>query len=356
MCLLDLLPEILRRGWKPFLIAPGRGALVTRMEALGVTTIDCSLGSYSSGSKSGRDLIRFVFEIPRLAAAIRDAVARHSIDLLYVNGPRVLAAVVGIDRPVIFHAHNAVGGANPARLAEWCVRRTRATVIAASQFVARRYPGAHVIYNGIADLGRGPRSFTREPACVGILGRIAPEKGHLDFVRAAQLTENVVFRVHGDRLFSDAGYDREVRAQAGSLVEFRGWTDDVAAVLNDVDVLAVPSGSAEAATRVIMEAFSAGTPVIAYRAGGIPELIDDGRTGILTHAPDAESLAASIGELVSDRDRMQRLSIAGREEWRQRFQLGLFRTKIGEVLARCDVHERGKAESAAAIAGENDFV
>jgi len=118
-------------------------------------------------------------------------------------------------------------------------------------------------------------------------------------------------------------------------VNLCGWTDDVSRALHNLEILAVPSGPGEAATRVIMEAFSAGTPVVAYRAGGIPELIENGRTGILTETHDSESLARSIRTLMGDRASMERLSAAGRGEWQRRFTVERFRTNVCDLLESC---------------------
>ena len=328
LCLRDLLPEVLRRGWQPRLLAPGRAEFVTPF-----VTHRLALGSYTNGRKRVRDYLRFSVEMPRAALAIRRVVREESIDLVYVNGPRVLPAVIGIPRPVVFHAHNHVSGFVPRMVVSESVRITGALVIAASQFIARDYPEAHVVYNGVADLWGEPRSFHNTPVRIGILGRIAPEKGQLDFVRAAGLMENARFFIFGQERFGNSAYTRAVKDLAvNAPVEFCGWSNDVGAALRGLDILAVPSGPAEAATRVIPEAFSAGTPVVAYRAGGIPEMIEHGRTGVLTERPDFESLASSLRTLAEDQPMLERLSAAGRTEWERRFRVDTFRANICRLL------------------------
>ncbi len=267
--------------------------------------------------------------------------------MVYVNGPRVLPPVLGLPRPVVFHAHSYVRVRYGRKLLDWTLQATGATVIAASRYVAQAYSQVlspervRVIYNGTGDLQGKIRSFDRRTVRVGIIGRIAPEKGHLDFIRAAQrIVENggdAEFFVYGEKLFADARYDSQVRAmgrEAG--VTFCGWTDDVKQALHDLDLLAVPSGRDEAAGRVITEAFSAGTPVVAYRSGGIAEIVEDGRTGVLTRMPDFESLACSIHALIRDRELMMRLSEEGRREWNERFRVERFRTSVCDLLETCE--------------------
>ncbi len=358
LCLMDLLPEILARGWNATLLVPGEGELVTWCRRAGIPVHALPPSRYANGAKSTFDLMRFAFDIPRTRSIIRDMVARHKIDLLYVNGPRVLPAAAGVGCPVIFQAHSVVAGRYSQKVVEFSARRAGATVIAVSAFVAQRFPGAGIIYNGVPDFGGAGRSFGDREARVGIVGRIAQEKGHLDFVQAARAIaakpRAARFFVYGDRLFSDAGYDAKVRESAKDVpVEFCGWNKDAGAIMRDLDILVAPSGPLEAATRVVMEAFSAGTPVVAYRSGGIPELVEDGRTGLLVERPDVEGLARAIVSLIDNPGRMKALSVAGRSQWESRFRIETFRKGVCEVI---DAVKRGKPETASAIAGENDLV
>ncbi len=82
-----------------------------------------------------------------------------------------------------------------------------------------------------------------------------------------------------------------------------------------------------------MEALSAGTPVVAYPSGGIPELICDGRTGLLTEQSTPASLARSIGKLLADPTLASRLVEAGRLEWEQRFRVQRYQREV------CDFFE-----------------
>ena len=87
-------------------------------------------------------------------------------------------------------------------------------------------------------------------------------------------------------------------AAAEAHVAIEPWVDDQSALFAGIDLLVVPSEPVENTPRVILEAYSAGVPVLAYYAGGIPELVDDGRTGILVRPQTPEALAQSIREAV----------------------------------------------------------
>ena len=171
---------------------------------------------------------------------------------------------------------------------------------------------------------------------VGILGRISPEKGHLDFIMAARRLadrEQIRFIVVGATLFSGPEYERSVRERgACEGVEFHGWTDQPASALHELDVLAVPSASAEASPRVIMEALSAGTVVVAYPSGGIPELIQNGHNGLLTEASTGEALAKSIQILAANPRLRDSLAENGRKTWQTRFTVERFQREVCDEM------------------------
>jgi glycosyltransferase involved in cell wall biosynthesis len=342
-CLTELLEEVLHRGWQAEVIAPGSGPLHEECAKRGIPSSSLPLARYASGHKTSTDILRYGFDSVRAGLAIRKAARRFNADLIYVNGPRALpAAVLGAAAtPIVFHAHSYPDREYARRITRWCVSRKKMTVLAISQFAARPFAGLdesrlRIIYNGVSDHGFLARPRT-EPQCIGIIGRISHEKGQRDFVRAAGMMTaarpNLRFVIFGAALFADGVYESEVRAAAQGLpVEFRGWTDDVSGALREIDILAVPSGPAEGATRVIMEAFSAGTPVVAYPSGGIPELIRHRETGLLTRERRAEDLALSLTELLNDPELMHRLSTQGRQEWESRFQLPRWQREICDFI------------------------
>ena len=77
------------------------------------------------------------------------------------------------------------------------------------------------------------------------------------------------------------------------------------------DALVLPSMFQETFGLVILEAFSVGRPVIAFRSGGIPELVEDRRNGLIVEQGDEEALYQAMRELTLDRALRERLGAAG---------------------------------------------
>jgi glycosyltransferase involved in cell wall biosynthesis len=334
-CLLDLLPAIRAKGWNALVGLPGDGELFARVRDLGFETARITCGSWA-------DAARFTAGTPVLTSQIGTLVREIRADLVYVNGPRLLpgAALRRPPVPVVFHSHSLVPAGVMRHVAGACLSRLQARVIGSCRFVAdqwRRFArpdGVRVIYNGVAGPDRpGPRP--RVPR-IGCVGRIAPEKGQLAFVAAARrihgAMEECRFVIHGAALFGEPAadaYESEVRAAAEGLpVEFAGWTNDVYGALADLDVLLVPSAAQEATTRVILEAFAAGVPVIAFASGGIGEVITPGHDGFLANT--VEEMAGQALEVVQRPD--SGLAERARETWRTRFALERYQCQVIAAL------------------------
>ena len=336
--LLDLLPGLRDRGWQACIGLPGAGELFDRVRELGFTAERIECGPYASGRKTAGDVARFVTRTPKLARQIR-ALA-EDVDVVYVNGPRLLpaAAMAQVRAPVIFHAHSYLPPGAIRSLAGAALRGMGAGVIANCEFVAepwRKYAPAQVIFNGVAG---SAVVAARRGNVVACIGRIAPEKGQLAFLEAARRIDRAVpgcrFLIYGAPLFGDAGaerYDAEARTRATGLpVEFAGWVDDVYTALAGVDLLLVPSRPIEATTRVILEAYAAGTPVIAFHSGGIPEIVEHGVSGFLVASTD--EMAQAAVDLLRDPGRRASMSAAARDCWQRRFTLDRYRSEVAAAL------------------------
>ena len=350
--LADLLPALRGRGWRAVVGMPGNGRLFGQVRAAGFETARIHCGPYASGRKSPADIARFLAGAPRLAREVRDLARQADADLIYVNGPRLLPAVAlaHIDRPVLFHAHRYLPHGFSHRLTDLSLRRVGGSVVANCRYVADQWSRVDslrklsVVYNGVAPPASPQPQLPASPGAprIGCIGRIAPEKGQQEFLAAAALIHRALpasrFAIYGAALFAEPAarrYERQVRAAAAGLpVAFAGWVSDVYPALATLDLLLVPSLGHEATTRVILEAFAAGVPVIAFRAGGIPEVVEHGRTGFLCDSPAAMARLA-IDLVTGDPRRLQDLRAAARESWQTQFTLERWRSQLLERMEQC---------------------
>jgi len=292
-------------------------------------------------------MARFVMETPRLVREIGSLIRRYDADLIYVNGPRLAPAAALAARqgpPILFHAHSLLGGYS-RRLAGWSLQRARAMLVASCRFVARPLEpyagprGVRVVYNGVRQ-NSSPRPAT-STSRIGVIGRISPEKGQAEFLRAARLLypdlPRSKFLICGSPLFSSPSalrYAAELKALAQNLpVEFPGWQEDIDAVLATLDLLVVPSTCVDATPRVILEAFAAGVPVMAFACGGIPEIVEHNVTGFLVEDRSPEALAAAMRQcLLREPGRLREVAVCARSRVGSRFSLERYRQQMLEAM------------------------
>ena len=147
-----------------------------------------------------------------------------------------------------------------------------------------------IIYNGVRDYGSVAAVRLQGVLAIGVIGRIASEKDSSILFKQRETIPSCRFVICGDPQHSGGNYLSEVRDAADGLpIEFLDWQTDIGPVLRRLDVVVVPSMSLDATPRVILEAFSAGVPVVAYPSGGLTELIENG-TERHSHQPNRRRL------------------------------------------------------------------
>ena len=345
--LLEFLPAIRAKGWHAVVGLPGGGLLFDAIRKLGlpVEQIDC--WSHRSGEKYS-DKGRFAVKTLRLARQIRKLAAGMHADLVYLNGPRLVpaAALAGLECPVVFHSHSWLPIGRARNITGLSLRWMNAKVIANCDFVAeqwRRFVPPEriaIVLNGVEGPAAVQVPRPNGHPRVACIGRISPEKGQREFVAAAAQIHAALpacrFLVYGDAMFGNIEsqlYMDEVRAAATGLpIEFRGWVHDIYHALRELDLVLVPSVGPEATTRVILEAFAAGVPVIAFDTGGISEVVRQNVTGILTKTV-AGMARETVALLKSNPTRRIAMAQAARTDWERRFTKQDFHQQLLSALS-----------------------
>ncbi len=194
---------------------------------------------------------------------------------------------------------------------------------------------------------RAALGLHEETPLVGFIGRLSPEKGPEVFVRAAMLLKS---RCPDARcvMIGDGPMKRHLQdlIEQYELAEHLfmiGQRPDMPAVYNELD-LVVSSSHSEAMPLALMEAMSSGLPVIATRVGGVPDLVEDGRTGWLVGPSRFDEIADRCELLLSDDGLRHRIGMAARE--RAVEQLGIDRhiERMAQLMQRLSAVEIGSVE------------
>jgi L-malate glycosyltransferase len=111
---------------------------------------------------------------------------------------------------------------------------------------------------------------------------------------------------------------------------FQPATNDVASWLHAIDIFVLPTRS-EALSNAIMEAMGCGCCVVASRVGGNPELVEDGKTGLLFESGDANALAEQLRRLIEQEQLRETLAAAGAEKISARFSIETSANRMQEI-------------------------
>jgi glycosyltransferase involved in cell wall biosynthesis len=103
------------------------------------------------------------------------------------------------------------------------------------------------------------------------------------------------------------------------VIEWWGWSEDMAAILANINIFCLPSYYREGLPTVIMEASASGRPVVTTDWPGCRDAVINGVTGLLVIAKDTTSLADAIRKLVTDPDLRQKMGVAGRALVEEKF-------------------------------------
>ncbi|HTZ11641.1 MAG TPA: GT4 family glycosyltransferase PelF [Candidatus Margulisiibacteriota bacterium] len=194
-------------------------------------------------------------------------------------------------------------------------------VVALSNVIARHMvDDFHVPYERIklvprsVDLERfkykGPPSARRKKDFnVGIIGRITPIKGHLHFIKAmakvSRLLPYLKIWIVGSAPSSREAYKEQLQVLVRRLglwhcTEFLGAQKDIPEIISQFDLLVLATTTHEAFGRVIVEAQACGVPVVATKVGGVVDIIEDGKTGLLVPPADPAAIAEAVLKIYKD--------------------------------------------------------
>ena len=287
---------------------------------------------------------------------LRRALTRFGPDLVHTHlvHADVFGAVAAGTTPLVSTKHNDDPfRAGPFRLVERGVtRRARAVICithALARFQAERVglprERLTVVHYGLDAL---PPPWSKDPplplpAAARILlglGRLVPQKGYdvavraFAFVRARHPDAVLVLFGEGPERARLTELGR--RLGLGASFHLPGRAGDVAAWLRRAELLVHPARW-EGFGLVLLEAMLARRPVVATRVSAIPEIVDDGETGLLVPPDDPEELAAALGRVLADAPLAAALGAAGEARAREQFSVDRM------TRATIDVYRRALA-------------
>lgn len=328
------------------LVACPRGRLAQALEAMNVPVIEIS-DIKASFRLDPHYTPAAVWEIVRLAAALRRIVRRQGIDLIHANSVRAGLAAGLVHQlggpPTIVHVRDWLPKSATGNLTRLAIASSSRMVIANSNHTARNFAPrlsksrVRVVYNAVDPERFGPASSSQGDAraelglpvssqVLGLVAQITPWKGQDDAIRILAELRNAWPNAHlllvGETKFKNgaARYDNHTfktsledlsrRLGVQDRVHFLGERSDLWRILPALDLLLVPSWTEPFGVSLI-EAMALGIPVVATNVGGPAEIIRAGQDGLLLPPRQPHLWASSIAQLLAEPERRRKMGSSG---------------------------------------------
>lgn len=291
-------------------------------------------------------------------AAIREQLAKKNYEIIHAYNPRALACGIkaskGTDIRIVAY-RGVIGNISFLNPESWitflhprvskivCVADAIKDYLASLKFLWLRIPDSRLqrIYKGHdldwyqaepADL----REFgvSKEDFVVCCTGRNSPRKGFDVLVNAiGELPKDV--EVHlmlvGDVDKNDAMKELVAKSPRSSRIHFTGYRNDAPAIAAASDVFVLPSTEREGLPRAVIESMVYGVTPVVTEVGGMPELVENGVSGLVVEPKSSAALARAIESLYRDRGMLAKLGQAARDRIASRFHTSQTIVETGEL-------------------------
>jgi glycosyltransferase involved in cell wall biosynthesis len=340
--LLELLAGLKDLGHGLHVVLPGPGPLTEEIGKLGVPVHRKNLGVLRRKYMTPLGLLNRACRLFSAVRFLRQMIKAHHIDVVHSNTTAVFSGVLaarlsGIKH--VWHVHEIT--TRPlwfARLIARAVGALSDKAVFVSQasldHMCALSPSvqakAVLIHNGIDDkraldgrrgVLRAENGWSESNPVVGMIGRINWWKGQGKLAECAaglvashpQLRFVMVGGTFdGDASTRDALLQQIAANQLQDKVVVQDFRADVGNVLADIDVFVLPSTEPDPFPTVVLEAMAAGKPIVGFRHGGVCEMVDDGRTGVLCKPCDTQQMQTAIAGLTANSTAIAQAKAMGR--------------------------------------------
>lgn len=359
---------------RPVIFAP-RGELTDRAREAELPVVEIP----GCRARLTHNPIRLLWHFLRMGATgyrFALAVRRHRIDVIHANSLRagIMAALFAWlhRRPVVWHIRDMPPGGIVGKAVRVLAAMTAHAVVGISNSVLQAFDRRalserlHLVHNGVElrafskfekkrwrmkireELGTPPNAKV-----LAVIGQIAPWKRQADALRAAErLLErghDVYLWVVGEAKFrkENAAYLEALRrlASRGRLqgrVKFTGFRHDVMEICCAADLLLLCSDQ-EPFGRVLIEAMAVSTPVVATNAGGVPEIVEHGKSGLLYEVGDVSGLVRHAELLLAHENARLQMGLEAEARVRALFTIERTADKIEQVYMSMMARLTGRA-------------
>lgn len=335
--LFNLLERLDRQRFRAYVISPSEGDFTDKIRSLNIPVIILPV-------KKVKNIFN-IFRSRKVIERLKEIIRQHKIDLIHCNSTRgisflgaIAARKIGI--PFIWHIRVMESGTFLDLLNRFLVTK----IIFNSKASAKRFSWLPVknksviVHNGV-DLNKfntfkRNADFRNEIGCkeetilIGTIGRYHPIKGYEYFIKAAKIISQKVLQAkflilglnYDNNPYVSKLTDMVKNMGLADKIIFKGPYVNISEVFSSLDLFLL-SSIREPFGRVIIEAMACSKPVVSFKVGGIPEIVEDSITGILVPPKSYQGLANAVIEVLKDKEKAITMGEKGRQRVEQFFSI-----------------------------------
>lgn len=341
------------------------GALLSALENLEVETINCPFPTAFNNSsrknplKSLLLLLLSPFEILSYISSLKGVIQSTHPDILHSNGLKMhlVLGTLNCKVPLIWHLRDFHPRGIVGKLLKIMQIYSRPHLVANSQATLETYSQSaliknFILYNGIDVTGVQAEGVTDNfrhwkkqfPKTLGLVATFTSWKGHKEFIRVAKnLSEkfDLGFVLVGGKIYSTAAerknsYEEEIKElihQYGLEKKFfmTGFVSNPLDYIRELSLQVHCSNKPEPFGRVIVEGFSQGIPLIASGEGGVLEIIEENKNGLLFEPRNLASLQRQIEWALDNPDSMGKMAKEGKKDYEKKFSISQLKKALPKV-------------------------
>ena len=362
--LLEIVTGIDKNKFKPIVILPSEGILADKLRKNGIETHIIDYPILRRKYFNPKGILQYVHQYKKKTNEIEKLVEQESISIIHVNTAAVLEGIIlkkKLNAKILWHIHEII--LKPKLInyfLSYLIGKYSDQVVVVSKAVKNHLVATklvnnkkiEILYNGVENnmLQDDDTTYLYEDFNVdkdilkiGMIGRINAWKGQQDFLRATEPVLKANPKAHSfliGGVFEGEEWRKQEIEQAISKstvkeqIHLSDFRNDTQALFKFFDIFVLPSTNPDPLPTVVLEAMSAGKPVIGYNHGGVTEMVVEEYNGLLVAANNPELLSEAINRLANDSEKRQLFGQRSLERQRELYSVGVFISNIEKIYTQ----------------------
>lgn len=359
--LLTIVTNLDKNRFEPIVVLPNDGPLVKKLEEHQIRVEIIPYPIIRRKYFNGKGIINYIKEYFKSCKKLKEVVKREQISIVHNNTVAVLEGIYLKKKTkikLITHVHEMIE--HPKIVAKLLykmhLKKCDDMVVVSTavknyieQLLNKKFTNISVVYNGINNIHYDKKlhqkyleefGLNKNAKVVGIVGRINAIKGQDHYIEAMHRVIKNNKEVYGI-IVGDAfdGQEWRVDQLINKIKEdhledkifYCGFRKDMKELYNLLDILVLSSIQYDSFPTVVLEAMSCGIPTVAYKCGGVEEMIENDSNGFLVEQNDIDGLSKKISILIKDERKLQEFKKNSQKRFKKLYTTNQFIEKLSNI-------------------------